>query len=173
MFTIPDIEELMFQYTEHLIRIAYGYVKDLQAAEDIVQEVFIKFYRYQENYEERGEIKAFLTKMTMNKSKDYLKSWAYKKIHIQNKFFPHAGKRVPDELVRKDEQTIVGDAILELPLKQREILIHYYYNEMTILEIADLLSLPESTVKTRLSRGRELLRNRLNGVQWEVLLNES
>lgn len=45
----------MFQYTELLIRIAYGYVKDLHAAEDIVQEVFIKFYHYQKNYEERGE----------------------------------------------------------------------------------------------------------------------
>ncbi|MBS4190394.1 sigma-70 family RNA polymerase sigma factor [Bacillus sp. FJAT-49705] len=162
----------MFQYTELLIRTAYGYVKDLHAAEDIVQEVFIKFYHQQENYEERGEVKAFLIKMTVNKSKDYLKSWAYKKILIQNKFFPPAGKRYADELIRKDEQTIVEDAIIGLPLKQQEVLIHYYFNEMTIPDIANILSIPESTVKTRLIRGRELLRNQLSGIQWEVFLNE-
>ncbi|QUG43737.1 sigma-70 family RNA polymerase sigma factor [Psychrobacillus sp. INOP01] len=161
----------MFQYTEHLIRLAY-YVKDLQAAEDIVQEVFIKFYHNQNNYEERGELKAFLTKMTINKSKDYLKSWAYRKVQLQNKLFSPAGKRNTDELVRKDEQAIIGEAILELSLKQREVLIYFYFNEMTISEIAHILSIPESTVKTRLRRSKELLRNRLKGIEWEALLNE-
>ena len=57
-----ELKELMFQYTESLIRIAYYYVKDLQAAEDIVQEVFIKFYNSQINYEERGEVKGLFNK---------------------------------------------------------------------------------------------------------------
>ena len=43
---------------------------------------------------------------------------------------------------------------------------------MTIPDIANVLSIPESTVKTRLIRGRELLRNQLSGIQWEVFLNE-
>lgn len=171
MIYISELKEIMLHYTEPLIRIAYGYVKDLQAAEDIVQEVFIKFYHHHNRYEERGELKAFLTKMTVNKSKDFLRSWAYRKIQLQNKFAT-AGKRSVDELVRKDEQAMIGDAILELPLKQREVLIHYYFNEMTILEVAHLLAIPESTVKTRLSRGRELLKNQLKGIEWEALLNE-
>lgn len=172
MFNIHDLKELMFQYTEPLIRLAYYYVKDLQAAEDIVQEVFIKFYHNQLHYEERGELKGFLTKMTINKSKDYLKSWAYRKIQLQNKLFSHAGKRNLDELVKKDEQAIIGEAILELPLKQREVLIYFYFNEMTITEIAHILSIPEGTVKTRLRRGKELLKNQLKGIEWEVFLNE-
>lgn len=172
LFNIHDLKELMFQYTEPLIRLAYYYVKDLQAAEDIVQEVFIKFYHNQLHYEERGELKGFLTKMTINKSKDYLKSWAYRKIQLQNKLFSHAGKRNSDELVKKDEQAIIGEAILELPLKQREVLIYFYFNEMTITEIAHILSIPEGTVKTRLRRGKELLKNQLKGIEWEVLLNE-
>lgn len=172
MFNIHDLKELMFQYTEPLIRLAYYYVKDLQAAEDIVQEVFIKFYHNQLHYEERGELKGFLTKMTINKSKDYLKSWAYRKIQLQNKLFSHAGKRNLDELVKKDEQAIIGEAILKLPLKQREVLIYFYFNEMTITEIAHILSIPEGTVKTRLRRGKELLKSLLKGIEWEVLLNE-
>lgn len=172
LFSIHDLKELMHQYTESLIRLAYYYVKDLQVAEDIVQEVFIKFYHNQHHYEERGELKAFLTKMTINKSKDYLKSWAYRKVQLQNKLFSHASKRNLDELVKKDEQAIIGEAILELPLKQREVLIYFYFNEITITEIAHILSIPEGTVKTRLRRGKELLKNQLKGIEWEVLLNE-
>ncbi|MEK3980847.1 sigma-70 family RNA polymerase sigma factor [Psychrobacillus sp. FSL K6-2836] len=172
MLNINDLKELMFQYTEPLIRLAYYYVKDLQAAEDIVQEVFIKLFHNQYHYEERGELKAFLTTMTINKSKDYLKSWTYRKVQLQNKLFSHASKRNLDELVKKDEQAIIGEAILELPLKQREVLIYFYFNEMTITEIAHILSIPEGTVKTRLRRGKELLRKQLKGIEWEVLLNE-
>jgi RNA polymerase sigma factor (sigma-70 family) len=172
LLNIHDLKELMFQYTEPLICLAYCYVRDLQAAEDIVQEVFIKFYYKQNHYEERGEVKAFLSKMTVNKSKDYLKSWAYRKVQLQNKLSSPAAKRDLDELVRKDEQAIIGEAILELPLKQREVLIYFYFNEITITEIAHILSIPESTVKTRLRRGKDLLRNQLKGIEWEALLYE-
>lgn len=171
MLPIQDLKEIMNLYTEPLIRLAYYYVKDPQAAEDIVQEVFIKMYHAQSNYEERGELKAFLYKMTANKSKDYLKSWSYKRVQLQHKISTLGSKTELDELVRKDEQTLIGEAILELPLKQREVLIYYYFNEMTISDIASILSTPESTIKTRLRRGKELLKNKLKDVEWEVLLN--
>ncbi|MEC1177680.1 sigma-70 family RNA polymerase sigma factor [Metasolibacillus meyeri] len=172
MLTIHDLKEIMNLYTESLIRLAYYYVKDRQAAEDIVQEVFIKLYHHPDKYEERGELQAFLYKMTANKSKDYLRSWSYRKVQLQNKIFPLDSKMEVDELVRKEEETIIGDAILELPLKQREVLIYFYFNEMKIKAIANILSIPESTVKTRLRRGKELLKNKLKDIQWEVLLNE-
>lgn len=172
LFNINDLKELMLHYTEPLIRLAYYYVKDLQAAEDIVQEVFIKLYHNENDYEERGELKAFLTTMTVNKSKDYLKSWTYKKVQLQNKIFPSANTRNKDELVKKDEQAIIGEAILELPLKQREVLIYFYFKEMTIAEVSYILSVPEGTVKTRLRRSKDLLRGKLKGIEWEVLLNE-
>ena len=169
---INELKDIMNHFTEPLLRISYGYVKDLHTAEDIVQEVFIKFYHQPHQYEERGQLKAYLAKMTVNKSKDYLRSWTYRKIQLQNKWRTPSLSRNVDELVRKDEQSLVGNAILELPLKQREVLIHFYFNDMTISEIAKVLSIPESTVKTRLTRGRELLRHRLNGIEWEVLLHE-
>lgn len=172
LININDLKTLMLQFTEPLIRLAYYYVKDLQAAEDIVQEVFIKFYHNQNSYEERGELKGFLTTMTVNKSKDYLKSWTYRKVQLQNKLSTPTSKRNTDELVRNDEQAIIGEAILELPLKHREVLIYFYFNEMTIGEVAHILSIPEGTVKTRLRRSKELLKNQLKGIEWEALLNE-
>jgi RNA polymerase sigma factor (sigma-70 family) len=171
LVTIHDLKEIMNDYTEPLIRLAYYYVKDPQAAEDIVQEVFIKLYHAQNTYVECGELKAFLYKMTANKCKDYLKSWSYRKVQLQNNIFPSNSKLDVDELIRKDEQTIIGEAILELPLKHREALIYYYFNDMTIRDIASLLSTPESTIKTRLRRGKELLKSKLKNIEWEVLLN--
>lgn len=94
LINAKELQVLMIQNTDFLIRLAYYYVKDLQAAEDIVQEVFINFFNKQNNYVERGKLKAFLTKMTVNKSKDYLKSWTYRNIQLQNKFFHPVVKKM-------------------------------------------------------------------------------
>lgn len=168
---VEELKEIMLRHTASLIRTAYYYVKDLQAAEDIVQEVFIKFYNTHYSYQERGELRAYLTKLTVNKSKDYLKSWAYRKVRLYNKLAP-TSRIDQNHLVKNDEESIIGQAILDLPLRQREVLLYFYFNDMTISEVATILSIPESTVKTRLRRGKELLRDKLKGIEWEVLLHE-
>jgi len=172
LLEIKELEEIMQQHTERLIRLAFYYVKDLQSAEDIVQDVFIKFYDNQQNYEERGELRAYLSRLVINKSKDYLRSWTYRKIQVQQKIFTKQAVTRRDMLVQQDEQTLIENAILALPLKQREVLIYFYFEEMPVIEIAELLSIPESTVKTRLRRGRELLKPKLQHIEWEVLLHE-
>lgn len=172
LINIVELERIMHQHTESLLRLSYYYVKDLQIAEDIVQETFLKFYASKNSYEERGELNAYLSRMVVNKSKDYLKSWSYRKISLQNKLFSIHGQMKMDNLIRKDEETIVGEAILKLPLKHREPLIYFYFEDMTIKEISRLLEIPESTVKTRLRRSKELLKTQLQNCDWEVLLNE-
>lgn len=172
LLEIKELEEIMQQHTERLIRLAFYYVKDLQSAEDIVQDVFIKIYDNQQNYEERGELRAYLSRLVINKSKDYLRSWTYRKIQVQQKIFAKQAVMKRDMLVQQDEQTLIENAILVLPLKQREVLIYFYFEEMPVIEIAELLSIPESTVKTRLRRGRELLKPKLQHIEWEVLLHE-
>ncbi|MCS1382603.1 sigma-70 family RNA polymerase sigma factor [Lysinibacillus sphaericus] len=151
---VKELEEIMEQHTERLIRLAFYYVKDLQEAEDIVQDVFIKFYNNQQKYEERGELKAYLSRLVMNKSKDYLRSWTYRKIQVQQKIFAKQTISRRDMLVQQDEQTLIENAIFSLPLKQREVLSYFYFEDMPVAEIAKLLSIPDSTVKTRLRRGR-------------------
>lgn len=169
---VKELEEIMELHTERLIRLAYYYVKDLQEAEDIVQDVFIKFYDNPQKYEERGELKAYLSRLVMNKSKDYLRSWSYRKVQVQQKIFAKQTIERRDMLIQQDEQTLIEHAILALPLKQREVLSYFYFEDMPIADIAKLLSIPDSTVKTRLRRGRELLKPKLQHIEWEVLLHE-
>ncbi len=172
MLQISELERMMEQHTERLIRLAFYYVRDLQSAEDIVQDVFIKFYDNQQNYEERGELKAYLSKLVVNRSKDYLRSWAYRKIQVQQKLFTKQAVTRRDMLIQQDEQTLIENTILALPFKQREVISHFYFEEMSVAAIAELLNISESTVKTRLRRGRELLKPKLQHIEWEVLLHE-
>ncbi|WP_054550910.1 sigma-70 family RNA polymerase sigma factor [Lysinibacillus sp. S1] len=164
------LEEMIEEHAAHLLRLAYFYVKNRQTAEDIVQEVFIKFS--QRGYEERGQLRAYLSTLTINQSKDYLKSWHYKKLLLQEKISPIQGNRQRDELVAAEERSHIGAAILKLSLTYREPIILYYFEEMKIRDIAQLLGIAENTVKTRLKRAREALKPHLKQEEWEVLRHE-
>ena len=157
----------MDEYTDYLFRIAYYYVQDTYRAEDIVQEVFIKFYAA--NYKEQGELKAYLARMTANVCKDYLKSWAYRKLKWSDTFL--ATERVvhKDRLIEAEELNELDRAILALPLKKREAIVYYYLENMSVKEISELLRCAESTVKSRIQSGRHELKQILNDEQWEVL----
>jgi RNA polymerase sigma factor (sigma-70 family) len=67
---------------------------------------------------------------------------------------------------------MISEAIMKLPIKHREVLVYYYFEEMTSLQIANLLQIPQSTVKTRLTRAKHLLKSALQGIEWEVLTHE-
>ncbi|MFF5995605.1 sigma-70 family RNA polymerase sigma factor [Lysinibacillus sp. KU-BSD001] len=166
------INQLMLIHTSLLFRIAYYYTKNLHTAEDIVQDVFIKFFQMDIPLAEH-EVKPYLLKMTANKAKDYLKSWHYRKLILQEKWFLHKTMTEKDALVQQDEEEEISKAILSLPLKQRESIAYYYLEGLNIKEIASLLQVPDSTVKSRLSKGRAQLKEKLKSIEWEVLLHES
>ena len=160
-----NLRQILDDYSEHLLRIAYYYTKNLHAAEDIVQDVFIKLS--QSNYKEQGQLRSYLTKMTINRSKDYLKSWSYRKIQLQEQL-PFVAFFQRDRMEQKELRSVVGEAVLALPIKYREVIILYYFEEYHTLEIASLLQQPESTIRTRLRRAREKLRPVLLS-EWEDL----
>ena len=108
----------MEEYSEYLFRIAYYYVKDTYKAEDIVQDVFLKFYYAQ--YEEQGELKAYLARITANACKDYLKSWSYRKLKWSETFLHIEKVKERDRLVELDELNDLDRAILALPLKNEK-----------------------------------------------------
>ncbi|GGG14658.1 RNA polymerase subunit sigma [Lysinibacillus alkalisoli] len=162
-----EIEEVVKTYTIYLLKLSYLYVKDKQIAEDIVQEVFLKFYKNQAAYQEEGKIKQYLTVMTVNQCKDYVKSWAYRKVIIKEKLTRSHVETAA--MILKEERQTIANAVLALPIKYREPIIFYYYEERNILEIAELLHLSDNTVKTRLREARRRLHHVLATDDWEVL----
>jgi len=160
----------MEEHGEYCLRVAYLYVKDWAIAEEIVQDVFFAYYRQQERFEQRSSLKTYLVKITVHKSHDYLRSWKNKRHILFEKLHIGVSKRSPEiNLIEKDERRIVTVALFELPINYREVIILYYYQELKVREIAEVLACTESTVKTRLRRARQILQEKLDKNHWEVL----
>ena len=163
-------QQVMETYSDYLLRIAYLYVKDWQVAEDIVQDSFLSYYVKFEQFEERASLKTYLVRIVINKCKDYLKSWSYRKQQLTNTFFQT--KTDPQKMLQQAERLDIAEAILNLPIPLREVIIYYYYEELSVLEVANLLRISDNTVKTRMRRARQLLKEKLSSEEWEVLANE-
>lgn len=160
----------MEEHGEYCLRVAYLYVKDWAIAEEIVQDVFFAYYRQQERFEQRSSLKTYLVKITVHKSHDYLRSWKNKRHILFEKLHIGVSKRTPEtNLLEKDERRIVTAALFELPIIYREVIILYYYQELKVREIAEVLACTENTVKTRLRRARQILQGKLDKSHWEVL----
>lgn len=165
---------IMEEHGEYCLRVAYLYVKDWSIAEEIVQDVFFAYYRQQNRFEQRSSLKTYLVKITVHKSHEYLRSWKNKRHLLMEKIHMGASKRTPEkELVVKDERSTLKCALFELPITYREVAILYYYQELKIREMADILACTENTIKTRLHRARKMLQERLEKSEWEVLVDDN
>ncbi|MGE7024017.1 RNA polymerase sigma factor [Solibacillus cecembensis] len=163
-----DIEQCINTYSDYLYRIAFIYTKDRSAAEEVVQDVFFNYYRKAHQFQGDATLKTYLVKMTINRSYDYLRSWKNKK-HIFLEIIQGTSKGTEQIYVEQELRGEVTAAVLALPVKDREVLLLYYYEELTVTEIAVLLELAASTVKSRLQRARKKLKPKL---QMEVMADE-
>lgn len=158
---------LMEEYGDMVLRLAFTYVKQRQLAEDISQEVFISCYHHLDRFQNRASYKTWIYRITVNKCKDMLRSWSYKNITYKDmlvSLLQSGSKSAEAQLVDREEQEAIFEQVLHLPIKFREVLILFYYEELSIQEIAEMLNLNTNTIKTRLHRGRQALQVKMEGV---------
>lgn len=171
---LAKIEEVIAEHGDYLLRVAYLYVENRATAEDVVQDVFISFYQKQEQYRGDASLRTYLVKMTVNRSHDYLRSWTHKRIMLFEKVSGKSTTHTPEHaMVEKFEKRKLVEALFTLSVTYREVLILYYFEEMTTVDIAKLLDCPEATVRTRLRRARNQLAKRMIDYEWEELRHES
>lgn len=163
-------KQLFDTYADDLLAISYAYLKDWNMAEDVVQDVFLKHWQKREQFRSDSSLKTYLTRAVINRSKDILKSWRYRTHILTNQFF--TSTREKQALIEQEEQHTIGHAVLQLPIDLREIILLYFYKEFTYREIAELLNTPESTVRHRMTKAKQILREELNSEDWEVLQHE-
>ncbi|WP_445491255.1 sigma-70 family RNA polymerase sigma factor [Niallia sp. 03133] len=158
------LDWLMDHYGDQIIRFAYTYVRSEQAAEDIAQDVFLKCYEKMDSFRGDSSYKTWLYKIAVNKCKDYLKSWSYKNIIFSELIVFFQKSTVPSadtEFFLNKEKEEISKKVLSLPVKYREIIILFYYEHMSIVEISTLLALNHNTVKTRFTRAKKMLGKKL------------
>lgn len=152
-------EDLVDHYGEELMRLAYTYVKNKQVAEDIIQDVFLRAYEKREAFKGHSTYRTYLYRMTINRCYDHLRSWSYKNERISDKIssFFQSRNSTEGDVISNDERHTIGKEVLSLDLKYREVIVLYYYKELSIYEVATILACSSNTIKTRLRRAREQL----------------
>lgn len=155
------LNRLMKEYGQSILWLAYSYVKDKKLAEEITQDVFIICYKKMETFREESSIKTWIYRITTNRCKDVMKSKSYKYKKMTQSLFDHFVSKddTPEDfLIRKTDEKELSLAVLTLPLKYREIIFLFYFENLKVEDISRLLSVKPNTVKTRLHRGRELIK---------------
>ena len=155
-------ERLMAEHGEALARLAYTYIKDRSRVEDIIQDVFLRAFRSYSGFRGEADIKTWLYRITINRCKDELRSWSFRKLFYTDEVMDWRMDRgtepTPElKLITKHENQQLGEAILQLPIKLREVIILFYYQDFSVEQIAKMLGITQNTVKTRLFRGRKKL----------------
>ncbi|WP_436373830.1 sigma-70 family RNA polymerase sigma factor [Cytobacillus sp. BC1816] len=158
------VTEIMNAYGTELSTLAFSYVKDIEASKDIVQNVFIKCFTHLDEFEGRSSIRTWLYRITINQCKDYLRSYYIKKVFLIGQVKEEITVHSPESITLQkwDEEQVVAQ-IMNLGKKYREVLILRYIQELEVREIAEILSISNETVKTRIRRGKNKLVPMLKG----------
>jgi RNA polymerase sigma-70 factor (sigma-E family) len=149
-------------YSEHaasLVRLARLFVDDRNAAEDLVQEAFIRLARHAHRIEQPSKAAAYLRSIVLNLARDHNRRGLVSLRHRQPA--DAEASTAEDEVVLRDDQRIVIEAIRALPLRQRDCVVLRYYFESGIPEIAETLGISANSVKTHLKRGLAALERTL------------
>lgn len=151
---------VMEMYGDALTKLSYTYVKDIGKAQEIVQDVFFLCYERFEEIQQITSLKAWLYKVTINRSKDKLRSNWLKRVILNNliPLYTKTTYSTEQAFIKQEQQQDLLMLVLNLPIKYREALLLFYYEDLSITEMAYMLKLNENTIKTRLQRGRALLK---------------
>ena len=173
-----DFEKLFRQYYPLLCRIAYGYVREHAVVEEMVNNVFIKFWNNRSNIEIHRSLKDYLFKSTQNMCIDYLRS--YQK-HRQRTSYIDEHKIVCatladlsenplDYIINHETEQRITEAIDELPERYRLTFKLSRLDELSYDEIANIMSISKNTVKSNLRDAMAILRDKLKDLIIMLLL---
>ncbi|MDX1770187.1 MAG: sigma-70 family RNA polymerase sigma factor [Planococcaceae bacterium] len=153
------LTQLMREHGDELKRIAFLYVNDLSECEDIIQEVFITCYHQLSNFRGESSYKTWLIRITINKCKDYKKKWSVRNIIYRKEVSSNKPNSFENERNYESEEIIKYISLLSN--KYKEVVILYYYQEMSMKEISETLNISINTIKSRLLRAKKSLQSKL------------
>ena len=150
-----SLQQLMSVYGQEVWNLAFLLTKRHHLADDIAQDVFIKVYESIHLFRGASSIKTWLLSITRNISINYLRTAFVRKVTLTGWITDKgvnasAEKQVVEQSVTEE----IWRAVMELPLKLREVLVLHGKYELSMKEIANVLGVSEGTVKSRLARAR-------------------
>lgn len=150
--------QIIEEYGNKLLRTCYLILKDREEAEDVVQETFIKVFQKLDTFKENSSFFTWIYAIALNLCRDRLRK-KQDMLTLEDEWVGendvefHVEKNIDREILRKE--------IFDMNSLYREVLVLFYFEELSIKEISNLLNEKEGTIKSKLSRGRNILRESL------------
>ncbi len=161
----PDVQKeqelirLMAQHKTQLMRMAYMYLQDVSLAEEAVQDTFLKAYAHLDRFREEASMSSWLTTIAINTCKDIRRTawFRSRRNSVSIDVVPEYG--------REDAYTddTVLRAVMALGDRDKQVILLRYYQNMTVAEVAQALTISVSSATSRLNRAKEHLRKTLKG----------
>ena len=160
-----DALGVIYDRHRHLVyRTALAICNDPEAAADLLQDVFLRLHRFADHVDPERPLEPWLYRVTANQSYTWVKRhqrWTQPLEEIAE-WLSSGVKNSPQYITEQnDESKRIQVAISKLSLTQRVVVVMYYINDLSLREIAEILEIPEGTVKSRLHYGRNALKNHL------------
>ncbi len=149
--------QLVEKYKDNIFAIAFNICKNPEDAEDITQDTFVEYFSSRKDFKDEEHIRAWLIRVTINKSKNILKAFWRKRRFSLDDYIETLTFETP-------ESACLFENVMHLPDNYRIVIHLFYYEDYSVKEIADILKISESNVKARLSRGRAMLKTTLKEV---------
>jgi RNA polymerase sigma-70 factor, ECF subfamily len=159
----PGFDELYADLRPTALRIACSVLADEQAAEDVVQEVFLHLWQKPSAYDpSRGSLRAYVGMLTRSRAVDHWRSRAARETALQRaarelESEPRFGESSAAPVIRRDRRRRLLEALQTLPLEQRDVLL-LRYTGLSATEIAHHVQMPEGTAKSRIRLGLDKVR---------------
>lgn len=156
------VDQMIDTYYPQIYQFVYRTLCGKEQAKDITQEVFIHFLDHLDRYPDDLAIRPYLFQIAMNLCRDYFRQKKRRSIekelqdaYVDEQDTPH------ESSMKKERGERVKQALDHLPLPQRTAILLRYYHQLKFKEIADILEVSESTIKSRISMGMEKLKKEL------------
>lgn len=157
------INFIIENYSDSLLRSAYGITGDLQVAEEVVQDTFLKVCRNINTFHGDSLLRTWVFRIMVNTAKNRMRGGWIRRVTPwgdcgENLLQASAGDSPEEMTIQRENRNEVVACLKLLSQKYREVLVLYYIEDLKVQEICDILNESQGTVKSKLSRGREKLR---------------
>jgi RNA polymerase sigma-70 factor (ECF subfamily) len=157
---VEAFSELVLRHQKSLLRLAYRVIGDLELAQDVVQESFMKAYQKLSSFEGRSKFKSWMFQITLNTAKNKLRGKRPELIDIEKTNI--AGDLDMEfDMIHGDLKLLIQTEVKKLPIKQRTALSLRIFEDLSFAEIAEVMKCPYDTAKANYRHALIKLRHTL------------
>lgn len=162
--SLEALGNLYDRYRQLVFRTAMAITGDHEASNDLLQDVFLRLFRFANRIDEKRPLQPWLYRMTTNLAYTWVKRdqrWRRPLENLADWLVGPNRNQTHDTVEKLDDWDRLQRAVGQLPISQRVVVVLYYLNDLSLQEIGDILDIPVGTVKSRLHYGRLALKQEL------------